>query len=200
MKSMPRSAAWSSTALEAASSHWLPKIMVPRQRRLTLSPLRPSFTLPMRLAARGVVEEATAGLAAEVTLVDLLLEDPGSPAPALQAGPVLERAIEDVEAAEVEQLEGSHRPVEALLDRGVDVLGGRVAAFQQAHRLLGGGEQDAVDDEAVDLLVDEHRHPADAAHELHRRSHRAVRGLRSAHDFAQLHDRDRVEEMQVAAP
>src|SRR5450759_1800577 len=112
---------------------------------------------------------------------------------------ILHRPIEDVEAAEVEQVKWTHRPVKAFLNRDVDVLGARVAAFQQAHRLLGGREQDAVDDEAPDLLLKKHGSAIDAAHELHGGLNGCVRGFWTSDDLAQLHHGDRVKEMRVAA-
>src|ERR1700736_1229598 len=163
-KCMPRSQARSSTAKAAFSSTWEPKIMVPRQSRLTCSPLRPRLTTGR--SALAIVVETSSCLAAKLTSLDLLPEGLRRPGASLQLPPVLQRPVEHVQPAEVEQLEGAHRPVQALLDRYVDVLHGGVAALQQPQGLFRGGEQNAVDDEAVDLLVHHHRHPADAAHEI----------------------------------
>src|SRR5947209_13012160 len=71
--------------------------------------------------------------------------------------------IRDVEAAEVAQSERAHRPVAPLLDGGVDVLEAGDTSIEQAVRLLRGRVEDAVDDEAVDLLVDENRRPTHSA-------------------------------------
>jgi len=73
------------------------------------------------------------------------------------------------------------------------------AALQQAEGLGGGGEQDPVDDEAVDLLADQHRDAADTAHEVHRGTHRLLARPRPADHLAELHHGDRMGEVHVAA-
>src|SRR5215510_10633880 len=79
-----------------------------------------------------VPEEALAGLAPELAVRDQPLQDPRRVIALALPVPILHRAVEDVEAAEVEQVERAHRPVEALLHRDVDVLRAGVTAFQQA--------------------------------------------------------------------
>src|SRR4029077_18828771 len=103
-----------------------------------------------------VFEEALARLAAEIALLDQLAQHLGCVATLTLPVAVLHRPIEDVEAAEIEQVEWPHGPVEALLHGDVDVLGAGVAALEEVHGLLRGGEQNAVDDEAPDLLVQHH--------------------------------------------
>src|ERR1700682_6524584 len=102
---------------------------------------------------------------------------------------VLQRPIKDVEAAEVEKGERAHRPVEALLHGDVDVRRARVPTLQQAHRLFGCGEQDAVDDESPDLLLKEDWSPVDRSDEFHRGLDCRVGGFRAAYDLAELHHR-----------
>src|SRR5216684_632054 len=148
----------------------------------------------------GVVEESLAGLATEVALLDELSLYLWRVTALALAVPILHRPIKDDEAAEIEQVEGPHRPVEAFLHRDVDVLSAGVPAFEQVHRFLGRGKEDAVDDEAPDLLVQHDGYPIDAAHEFGRRSDGGVGGRWALHHLAKLHDRDRVEEMHVAAP
>src|SRR6266852_2887996 len=70
----------------------------------------------------------------------------------------------------------------------------------KVHRFFRRGKEDAVDDEAPDLLVQNDGRPIDAAHEFGRCSDGGVGGLWALHHLAKLHDRDRVEEMHVAAP
>src|SRR6266545_6417983 len=120
--------------------------MVPRQSRLTRSPLRPRFTRSIDSPTSPVVVEAPAGLVAELTAPYLLGER------RRRAG----------------------------------------AALQQAEGLGGGGEQDPVDDEAVDLLADQHRDAADTAHEVHRGTHRLLARPRPADHLAELHHGDRM--------
>src|SRR5579875_450292 len=212
---MPSSKARSMIVKAVPSSTWLPKIMVPSASRLTRRPLWPRLTVSMRFlysirsgpgrramiasSGRRVLVEAAAGLASQLAPPDLLDQDRGGPGATLLPGPILPDAVEDVEAAEVEELEGPHGPVEALLDRHVDVLRRSVAALQQVERLLQGREQDPVDDEAMDLLGDQDRDPADAAYELHRGLDGLLAGLWAPDHLAQLQHRDRVEEVQVAA-
>src|SRR5207248_8512981 len=78
------------------------------------------------------------------------------------------RAMEDVQATEVKEMEWTHRPVQALLDSDVDVLRTGVTTLKKAHRLFRSGEQDAVDDETPDLFFQQDRRAIDAADELHR--------------------------------
>src|SRR5882762_6365829 len=126
---------------------------------------------PRRLAVSGlfgVFEEAFACLTAEVSVLDELAKDLGRVVALALAMAILHRAIEDVEAAEVEQVEWTHGPVEALLHGGVDVLRACVAALEEAHGFFGCGEQDAVDDEAPDFFLDQDWSSVDAADEFHR--------------------------------
>src|SRR6266446_5501919 len=74
--------------------------------------------------------------------------------------------VRDVEPAEIAEPERPHRPVEPLLDCDVDVLEAGHAGVKQAVGLPGGGVEDAIDAESVDLLVDQDRSPA------HRAGHR----------------------------
>src|SRR5439155_17876452 len=150
-------------------------------------------------ASSVVIEEALARLTPEAALLDQAAQYLRRFAAFAQPVAVLHGAVEDVEAAEVEQVEWAHRPIESFLDRDVDVLRARVAALEQPHRLLRGGKEDPVDDEPPDLFFEENRGAVDAADEFHRGPHSVVRGLRAAYHLAQLHDRDRVEEMHVAA-
>src|SRR4029077_9907510 len=66
-----------------------------------------------------VLEETLDGLAPELAVFDRRLEHRRRVVPLALAVAVLHRAVEDVEAAEVEQVERPHRPVEALLHRDV---------------------------------------------------------------------------------
>src|ERR1700687_816334 len=76
-----------------------------------------------------VVEKTLARFLAQMPRLDELPEHLGCVRAFSLAVAVLERPITDVEAAEVEQVEWTHRPVEALLHRDVDVLGTRVTTF-----------------------------------------------------------------------
>src|SRR2546430_16551489 len=113
---MPSSQARSSTPKAAASSRCEPKIMVPRQSRLTGSPLLSSRTVS---TCTSVVVEASAGLAAQLATFDLFPERSRRTVSALHLAPILQRAVEDVQPAEIEDLEGSHGPVEPFVHRGI---------------------------------------------------------------------------------
>src|SRR5919201_5313800 len=113
MKLKPSSCAASRMAKLSRSSHWLPKTIVPRQRRLTLSPERPRLTKFKALSVlAGILIEALAGLAAEFAPVDLLLQEAARFRALAEAMPVGEHSVEDIDAREVEQLEWTHRPVQ----------------------------------------------------------------------------------------
>src|ERR1700737_3233454 len=153
--------------------------------------------LPLR--ASGVFEETLSFLLADISSRNELAQHFGNLAALALPPAVLQSPIEDVEAAEVEKVEWAHRPVQAFLDSDVDVLRARVTALEQAHRFLGSREQDAVDDETPDLFLQEDRRACDAADELHRDLDSLVRGLGAARDLAQLHHRNGMEEVHVAA-
>src|SRR6266404_7287028 len=71
--------------------------------------------LPPRLFL--VLEEPLAGLPAQVARLNQFAQHLGGVAALALPVPILHRPIEDVESAEVEQMERPHRPIEALLHR-----------------------------------------------------------------------------------
>src|SRR4030088_1015859 len=83
------------------------------------------------------------------------------------AVPIHARVVGDVQAGEVAKAEWTHRPVEAFFDSDVDVFERCNTGIEQPVRLLGCGMEDSIDDEAVDLLVDEHRRAAHFASQCH---------------------------------
>src|SRR5690242_8946435 len=100
-----------------------------------------------RASVLRVVEEARAGLTAQMARGDEVGEDRRRP-PAFLAGllgALLEDVGGDVEADEVGELERTHRPVEAVLDSKVAVVLADDARLDELERLLHRDEQDAVD-------------------------------------------------------
>ena len=79
-----------------------------------------------------IIEETLAGLATKVPFFDQLPQQLRRIRPFALAVAILHRSIEDVEAAEIEKVERTHRPVQSLLHRGIDVLCARVAALEES--------------------------------------------------------------------
>jgi len=84
------------------------------------------------------------------------------------------RVVSDVEAAEIAEAERAKGPVEPFLDRRVDVFKAGDTSVEEPVSLLSRGMEDAVDDEAVDLLVDEDWRTAHLASRAHRALHRSL--------------------------
>src|SRR5206468_4856199 len=74
--------------------------------------------------------------------------------------------VADVDAGQVHQLEGPHRISQRGPARRVDVLDRGDAVLVEADGLVADRAEDAVGDEAGDLLVEDHRGLPDPAREL----------------------------------
>src|SRR5712692_318652 len=137
-------------------------------RSVTATPtwwIRLSTRPILSLGPTSVAVPAFSGLAAQLAGLHLRLQLWRRPVPlvASRLVHVEPGAVRDVEPAEVAQSEGTHGPVESLFDCKVDVLEAGDAGVEEPVRLLRGCVQDPVDDEAVYLLVDEHRRAAHVA-------------------------------------
>src|SRR3954453_11744233 len=97
-----------------------------------------------------VVAEALAGLAAEAPGGDEVLEQRRGREPRL-AEFLIQLALDrqrDIEADDVEELEGPHRVAAADLHGRVDVISRRVVRLEHLDRVVEVGEEQGIDDEA----------------------------------------------------
>src|SRR5206468_13091115 len=101
-----------------------------------------------------------------------------------------------VEAHQIEQGERSHRIAAAELHRRIDVLERREPALVDTDRVEPVGHEETVDDERGRVLG-LYRRLAHRAHPLGGGLHRVVAAQDRAHDLDELHERDRVEEVQA---
>src|SRR5438552_10390658 len=101
-----------------------------------------------------------------------------------------------VEADQIEQGERSHRIAAAELHRRVDILERREPALVDADRVEQVGHEETVDDERGRILG-LYRRLAHRAHPLGGGLHRVVAAQDRAHDLDELHERDRVAEVQA---
>src|SRR5438477_4028945 len=140
---------------------------------------------------------ALAGLTAKLARLDLLLELRRWPVALVTRDPVHVQpgVVGHVEAAEIAEPERTHRPVQTLLHRRIDVFERCDAGVEEPVGLLRRRVEDPVDDEAVDLLVQQNRRAPHLAGEVAGVLHGFVRGQWAAHYLDQVHHEDRVKEM-----
>src|SRR5690606_36517114 len=160
-------------------------------RRAPRAPLRPRCS---------VLVEALAGLAAELAGADHLAEQGGGPELLAELFvEVVEDREADVEADEVAELERAHRVAVAELHRFIDVLRARDAALEHADGFDAEDHAEAAGREAREVFDDD-RLLADARRERARRLDGRVGRAQAAHDLEELHQRDRVEEVEPDDP
>src|SRR5438105_3368355 len=143
-----------------------------------------------------VVVEATSTLAPEPASRHHLVQERGSSEPRLFEG--LEQHLSNVkcgiESNEVEQREWPHRIARSQHHADVDVLFRGKFLLQQANRVEQIGHEQVIDDKAGPILTHNHalsQTLTDCTGSLER----LVRGREGAHEFEELHCRNRNEKV-----
>jgi hypothetical protein len=152
----------------------------------------------LRRVGAGVGVEAAAGLAAEQTGGDVLLEDRRGGVSVVARLRVhrLEDLVGRVQADEVEQGQRTHRVAGAEAHRGIDVLARGVPALIHPHGVVEVAEQQRIRDESG-AVTSCRGGLADACDQaLHVLDDSRV-GDDGLHDLDQPHDRRRVEPVQA---
>ena len=149
----------------------------------------------------GVIEEALAGLAAQLAGADHLADEQGAAVLGI-AGLLVQRVhdgLAHIQADQVAQSQRAHGVVGAQLHGRVDALCAGHAGVQQVGGLVDHGDEDLIHHEAGGL-VDLHGLLADLHGQIPNGGKGRVRGLGPADHFHQLHHGGGVEEVHPDEP